>query len=141
MNNRTIHALLTSSFALLVYPASAQADNSQAATSPMQNQMVKITDSGLEPSTIEMRKEDRIVFFVNDSKESLVTLNLTFGARATHCASENLRIGEDGSVQSVKPIPPKDFAATCFHDLGSYPFSVSGIQGSSKSFKGTIIVR
>lgn len=105
------------------------------------NQVIKVTDKGLEPSVLEMKKEDRIVFILNDSRESLLTLSLDFGSHAAHCASENLKINEDGSIRSTKPIAPKDFATTCFHDPGTYPFTVYGVPGSPKGLKGSIVVK
>lgn len=140
MRNKTLRSLLLSLATLTLYCERGAAEVST--TIPQaQNQMIKITDKGIEPATIEMRKEDRVVFFFNDSKESLVTLDLSFGAHATHCASENLRIAKDGAVRSIKPIAPKDFATTCFHDPGSYPFTVSGVKGAGKGFTGTIVVK
>lgn len=141
MRNKTLCSLIVSLAAMTLHCSEGITEDYKATTPPSQNQMIKITDKGLEPAAIEMRKEDRVVFFFNDSKESLVTLDLSFGAHATHCASENLRISEDGTVRSIKPIAPKDFATTCFHDPGSYPFSVSGVKGASNGFKGTIVVK
>jgi len=121
---------------------SAFADNVKSATTPdAQSHMIKITDKGLEPATLEMRKEDRITFFVNDSVESLVTLDLNFGKHSTHCSSGNLKIGDDGVIRSVKPIGPKDFATTCFHDPGSYSFTIYGVKNAPRGLKGTIIVK
>ena len=54
-----------------------------------QNQIIKISDVGLLPKTLEMKKEDGIVFFLNDSTDALITIDLDFGKSATHCASEN----------------------------------------------------
>jgi len=87
--------------------------------SPSQNQVFKITDAGIEPNSLSVKKEDRYIFFLNDSKESLVTLEVNFGRFTTHCSTQNMTIGDDGVVRSVRPIVPKDFAGVCFHDPGN----------------------
>jgi hypothetical protein len=105
------------------------------------NKIITITDTGIEPKVLSMRKEDRIAFFLNASSESLITLSLSFGNSATHCASENLKIDEGGGVRSIRPIAPKDFATTCFHDPGTYSYTIYGIPNSPKGVQGTIQVR
>ena len=109
--------------------------------SNIQGQMIVITDSGLEPRDITISREERVAFFVNNSKESLITIEVDFGKNTTHCASKNLEITEDGKVRSIKPVAPKDFATTCFHESGRYPFTVNGIQGQADGVRGTITVQ
>ena len=106
----------------------------------LQGQMVSITDSSLEPSTLSIRRQERVAFFVNNSKDSLITLQVDFGSNTTHCASKNLEIKENGTVVSSKPISPKDFATTCFHETGTYPFTVKGVSGHPDGLKGIIVV-
>jgi hypothetical protein len=106
----------------------------------LQGQMVAITDTGLEPSTLSMSREERVAFFVNNSTDSLITLQVDFGSNTTHCASKNLEIRDNGTVVSSKPISPKDFATTCFHEAGKYPFTVRGVTGHPEGLKGTIVV-
>ena len=91
-----------------------------------------------------MKREDRVAFFVNNSLDSLLSINVQFGKNSTHCASANLEIqdesvGSDGAhassvVRSTKPISPKDFATTCFHEPGTYPYTIRGL--STKNAKG-----
>jgi hypothetical protein len=126
---------------LLYLPQQGIAENSASPLAESQNQVIKVTDKGLEPALLEMKKEDRIAFIINDSRESLLTLSLNFGSHAAHCASENLQINDDGSIRSVKPIAPKDFATTCFHDPGTYPYTVYGIPSFPQGLKGSIVVK
>lgn len=135
--------LLSSILASLLFLLSqtTRADDKPLSLPESQNQVIKITDRGLEPRSLEMKKEDRIAFFLNDSTDSLVTLELDFGSHASHCATENLKINENGMVRSIKPIAPKDFATTCFHDSGSYSFTVFGVKGSPQGLRGSIIVK
>jgi hypothetical protein len=121
----------------------AYAEENSASLSPAEsnNKVITITDGGIEPKVLTMRKEDRIAFFLNNSAESLITLSVSFGKNATHCASENLKIDEDGSVRSTRPISPKDFATTCFHDPGTYSYTVFGVKSAPQGVQGTIQVR
>jgi hypothetical protein len=105
------------------------------------NQVIKLSDSGIDPQTLQMRKEDGIVFFLNDSADSLVTLELQFGSNRSHCASENLKLGDDGVARSTLPIAPKDFAGTCFHDPGTYAFTVYGLKQAPHGLKGSIVIK
>lgn len=105
-----------------------------------QAQMIVVSDGGLEPKNLTISSKERVAFFLNNTRESLITLDIQFGANTTHCASENLRINEDGRVGSIKPVSPKDFATTCFHDPGRYPFTVRGVPASPEGLSGVITV-
>lgn len=106
----------------------------------LQGQMIEVTDTGLTPQTLSMSREDRVAFFMNNSLDSLITLDINFGTNSTHCASKNLEIREDGRVSSTLPVAPKDFATTCFHDAGHYPFTIKGIEGYPEGLQGAIVV-
>jgi hypothetical protein len=103
-----------------------------------QSEIIKLTDSGVEPQNLKMRLEDSIVFVLNSSTSSLMTLEVDFGGKTTHCASANMTIAQNTSLKSKRPIGPNDFASMCFHEKGSYPFTVAGLSG--KTFHGTISV-
>ncbi len=105
-----------------------------------QNQIINISEEGLQPAQLKMKKEDSIAFFLNDSNDALVTLAIDFGSLATHCSSGNLKIGEDGVMRSTKPVAPKDFASTCFHERGTYEYTVYGIGKAPEGVKGSIVV-
>ena len=138
-----IAALSITLTATLTIASFAYADQNSSSLSPSEsnNKVITISDAGIEPKVLTMRKEDRIAFFLNNSSESLITLSVSFGKNATHCASENLKIEEDGAVRSTRPIPPKDFATTCFHDPGTYSYTVFGVKSDLKGIQGTIQVR
>ena len=104
------------------------------------NQIIKFTDSGIEPSELRMKREDSIAFFLNDSKDSLATVQIEFGDKHTHCASGNLSVIEGGKLTSIRPFGPNDFSTTCFHDPGTYEFTVFGLRPNPKGLKGKIIV-
>jgi hypothetical protein len=117
------------------------ADGVTSAIPESQSQIIKITEKGLEPTSIEMGTEDGVAFFLNDTTDSLVTVDVNANGVKTHCASANMKIGEDGSVRSSAPIAPKDFASTCFHKSGTYEFTVHGLKNNPEGIKGSIIVR
>lgn len=104
------------------------------------NRLVKLTDRGLQPKTLNMKLDESILFFLNDTTESLATIEIDFGKKPTHCASSNLKIDKDGVIRSSRPYGPKDFASICFHDRGSYPFTIYGLKTSPQGVQGTIIV-
>lgn len=106
----------------------------------VQAKMVVVSEAGLDPRELRINTEERVAFFLNNSHESLMSLDVHFGDNTTHCASENLEIGDNGVVSSIKPVAPKDFATMCFHDSGTYPFTVRGVGRTSGGLQGTIIV-
>lgn len=145
MNVHILRSALFLFVALLVSPSASRATDREGfpslSSAESSNVLISINDSGILPQTLEMNKADGLVFFFNDSADSLVTLSLDFGKHASHCATENLRIREDGVISSVLPIAPKDFAGTCFHDPGTYPFTVYGLKKAPQGLKGSIVVR
>ena len=84
-----------------------------------------------ESQELTINTEERVAFFFNNSRESLMSLDAHVGDSTTHCASENLQIGDDVVVSSIKPVAPKDFASMCSHDAGTYPFTVRGVERAS----------
>ena len=110
-----------------------------AAPEPM-NQIIKLTERGLEPPTLHINRVDGIVFFLNSTATSLATLEIDYGAHPRHCASENLSIGPEGKVHSTRPFGPRDFAGVCFPEPGSYPVTIYGVSGSPHGMQTLITV-
>jgi hypothetical protein len=108
---------------------------------PHEGRIIKVTDRGIEPLELTVDTTDSVVFFFNDTADSLITLTLQTNGRKAHCASANLKIEEQGGVHSIAPIVPKDFASTCFQSAGRYPFTVSGLKGNPEGIQGAIVVR
>lgn len=100
---------------------------------------MKLTEHGVVPSTLRLKKLDGSVFFVNSTKAGLATVEVSFGERRVHCASENMKF-ENGVMHSLKPIGPRDFALMCFPDKGTYTVTVHGVDGTSKAYSGQVIV-
>jgi len=104
------------------------------------NKILKFKDSGIEPNVLKMTTDDSIVFFLNETSDSLATMAIDFTGRAAHCASSNLAANDDGYVRSRTPFGPKDFATTCFHAPGTYKYTVYGLKPNPQGLSGTIIV-
>ena len=102
--------------------------------------VITITDQGPSPLTVRMSKDDKMAFFLNDTSDSLLTVTVEYHEHSTHCSSGNMKISEDGSIRSTEPISPKDFASSCFHDRGTYPFTVMGLKKQPQGIRGSIII-
>jgi len=89
--------------------------------------IIKVSESGFEPSAIKFHKEDSSLFVVNSSKSSLLTISFDFKGKKTHCASSNMSLSGDGILKSNAPIAPKDFAALCIPEKGKYDLVAYGI--------------
>ncbi len=120
--------------------SSKQAPNSTINIQDSRNRIIRLTDHGLDPANITMKKEDSIVFFVNDTSESLTTLEIDFGDKPTHCGSANLKIEADGKVRSIRPFGPNDFSSTCFHAQGNYPVKIYGLKSNPQGVQTSIKV-
>ncbi len=107
---------------------------------PSRNQIMKFTNAGIEPRVVRIKATDSILFFLNDSSDALVTLEVGFGDKSTHCSSSNMKIEKAGMVRSKEPFPPKGFATVCFHDSGTYPVKVYGLKGKSEFETASVIV-
>ena len=105
------------------------------------NQMIVLTDKGIDAPNLQMRVADSALFVLNKTSDSLLTIEIAFGKKTTHCASTNLTIGDDGVIRSTKPFAPKDFASVCFHDPGQYPYKVYGLKGKADTISGVITVQ
>lgn len=104
------------------------------------NQIVKLTDKGIDPPILRMEGEDQSVFFLNDSTDSLVTLSVYYGGKKSHCASSNLEMHDDGTVRSKRPFGPRDFASVCLPDKGAYELRVFGLKPNPEGLTSKIIV-
>jgi len=136
--------LVSTFFLSLLYAASlaspSLADESSNHLAEARNKIMRFTDQGVTPAELHIRSDDNIVFYFNDTKESLTTLEVDYGKKATHCSTKNLKINADGSIVSTEPFGPKEFATTCFHEPGTYALSVYGLKSRPQGISGKIIV-
>jgi hypothetical protein len=101
-------------------------------------EIIKIKDNGLFPKEVTINGIDGSIFFYNDTPNSLVSLAVDWGKHKVHCASLNLKLSENGYIETIRPIEPGDFAIICFPDKGTYNFKVSGT--NFKEFTGQVKV-
>ena len=130
--------LLSLSIVTVVATASAAAPPQQMPVS--QKPILKLTDNGLEQSVLHMTTDDSVLFFLNDTKDSLTSLEIDFRGQTAHCASSNMKAADDGFIRSSTPFGPHDFATTCFHSKGAYEYTVYGLKPKPSGIKGKIIV-
>lgn len=128
--------------AALAGAAQAAENSSQLLTTvpDSTNQIVKLTERGPVPAVLNMTVKDSVVFMLNDSKDSLATIEVDFGTKHMHCNGSNLRADSDGKVRSSRPFGPRDFAATCFHEAGDFPYKVFGLSPNPAGVSGLIHV-
>jgi hypothetical protein len=105
-----------------------------------QNQIIRMVNEGLRPEQLRMKLQDSIVFFLNESTDALVTLEVDYSGKKTHCATKNMQIEENDKIHSARPIPPRDFASVCFHERGTYPLTVYGLPKDPKGIHTSILV-
>ena len=140
------NTIITCLFTLLFFPGILLAEpekheeNSTAEIVDSRNQIVKFTDKGVFPKDLKIRREDSIVFFLNDTESSLTSLVIEFGEKSTHCGGAKLQTGSHGRVSSIRPFGPNDFTSTCFHEAGVYPFKVYGLKANPNGIESKIYV-
>ena len=134
-------ALLLTSHLLGIAAAQAEEDRLPFALKPeSKNQTMRLTDAGIFPETLTLRSEDSVVFLLNDTSDSLLNFELTFGDRIAHCSGGILRAQEHGKVRSTKPLEPRNFVTTCFHEKGRYPIVVYGLKNHPKGITANVVV-
>lgn len=101
--------------------------------------ILKYTGEKLEPSRLELKKLDSSIFFLNESQNKEVDIEIDFKNKKMHCHSENLKL-VDGSLKSDKPIKPRDFEVLCFPSAGTYAYQVKEGSSKGKILKGEIII-
>ena len=106
---------------------------------PANKEIMKISSTGAVPDRLALTAKDGSVFFVNTTRDDLLTLSVDFGPRRPHCSSSNMKYGKDGVMRTVTPIVPKDFAILCFPESGSYEVTIAGLDGGRSTKKATVI--
>ena len=105
--------------------------------------VISIDDLGPRPTNIEMKIRQGIIFLYNATNDSLLTLELDFGKHAMTCFSsstDNLAFREGGVLASTRPIGPGGFGTTCFPTVGTYPYTIYGLERFPSGLKGIIEV-
>ena len=131
-------------FAVLAFLACIQtsfaASRYSLAQADSKNRVIQITDEGISTRELRLSNDDVMVFFLNDTSDSLVTFEIDYGKADVHCSNANVKNFPDGKARSVKPLGPRDFTATCFHEKGRYPVRFIGVKGRKEPFTATVIL-
>ncbi|MCB0321494.1 MAG: hypothetical protein KDD60_11260, partial [Bdellovibrionales bacterium] len=73
--------------------------------------------------------------------DSLLSIEIDYGAKRTFCSTGKTKLERDGVLRSLEPFSPRGFISVCFPEPGEYPLRVYGIHGNSVPSRGTIIVQ
>lgn len=120
--------------------ANDDGDHDEIPSANARPQMIKVTPKGLVPPELNMQQSDSVVFFYNNTIDDLISLEIDFGTNSVHCSAAVKIIQEPGLTRTRKPFGPKEFASTCFHEKGRYPFKVFTSQKGKAPLTGTVIV-
>lgn len=104
--------------------------------------VLEISDAGLVTPKLQMKMRQGMLFLYNNTEGALLTLDVDFGEKALSCFSSvtpNLEFKGQHLV-STRPIPPGDFASTCFPGTGEYPLKVYGLSKFPGGVSGKIVV-
>ena len=102
--------------------------------------LLTISNNGVTPLELHIKKKDAVVFFLNTSPDALVTLAINYGTQRTHCANALLDIGDDNIVRSNAPLGQYDFVSSCFPDRGRYPVTIQGLPNFPEGLNSAIVV-
>ena len=150
--SRTVRALffatlLSTTFLYSAAPladAHAEDDESRADAVPQAGarpQIIKVTSKGISPTELNMSQSDSVVFFYNATDDDLVSLEIDFGKNSVHCSAAMKIVTEPGLTRTRKPFGPKEFASTCFHEKGRYPFKAFTSKKGASPYNGWVVVQ
>ena len=143
--NKTLFRLIsTASILLYASFANSQETLNSPHTEILQDAekiLVKLSSLNTIPKSTMLSKLDSSVFFLNSTKDSLLTISINFGKRKAHCASGNMKwFKDEGILKSSEPLAPKDFAVMCFPESGIYNVSVYGLKNDGTATITQVIV-
>lgn len=81
------------------------------------NQVMVVTDQGIQPHSLDLTPSGSSVFILNKSKKAF-TLEIDFGKKKAHCASKEIEINKDGIMRTKQELKPNEFISVCFPDKG-----------------------
>lgn len=117
------------------------AEPGESLVAPAVKEIMRIDDNGISPQSIVLTKPDASVFFLNGTRNSELSIAIFFGKRRLHCASENLKMGEDGALRTINPIKPRNFVLSCFPVPGRYKIEVDGFSSGKKMRMAEVVVK
>jgi hypothetical protein len=100
-------------------------------------QTITVTAAGLRPDGLVRIPAFGTVVFKNEIGQGEVVVHVARPFEPSENCSTSLGFTGAGMESASKPIPPQGVAALCFHDAGSFPFTVRAPGGE---WRGTIAV-
>ena len=85
-----------------------------------------ITESGISPTPLKLKPDEGLVFFLNQTANQRLNVEIDFGATKKHCWSTNMRSVGSGTIRTAKALAPGDFVTACFPEAGTYAVRVFG---------------
>lgn len=136
---RMVFGSLAAFIPFLISIAAAAPEAAKPMESP--DRIVRLTDDGIEPQPFVTKPDERLIFFLNDTPDSVTTLAVDFKGHNFHCATGPTEKKDDGTILFKEPFGPSEFVATCFPEAGSYGFTVYGLKKGPDGVKGEITVK
>ncbi len=101
--------------------------------------ILKYTGDKLEPAKLDMYRLDSSVFFLNQSENKDVNIEVDFNGKKVHCHSDNFKL-DNGVLKTQHPIKARDFEILCFPTAGTYKYSVTETGLRGKKLEGEIVI-
>ncbi len=124
---------------LVSLPAFAVDGEPDRSTSAIKHVM-RITEEGITPRELTLKKLDSSVFLYNELADQPVDISIRFGSNRVHCHSPRLKMDSEGVFRTDSPLPPNSFAIACFPSRSQYPIEVTAPGVSSKPHRALITV-
>ena len=90
------------------------------------NQVLVVTDYGIQPETLDLSPSGSSVFILNKSKKPF-TLEIDFGKKKANCASKEIEISSDGIMKTKQALKPSEFISICFPDKGIHKVKANNL--------------
>ena len=126
---------------LLLFYSQAFAQNANSDKIDLKTKKVILKYSGdkLEPAKLELFRLDSSVFFLNQSDNKDVKIEVDFSGKKVHCHSDNFKL-DNGVLKTQRPIKARDFEILCFPTAGTYKYSVTETGLRGKKLEGEIVI-
>lgn len=105
-----------------------------------EKEIIRVTDKGIIPAVLELRKRDSSVFIYNDTDNEYLGVQIEFGKNRLHCHDKRLQLDATGMLRTTDPIPPHSFVVACFPDTATYPITVWSSGNRGQTLRGEIHV-
>ena len=123
--------LVVSSLALLLSAAPIRLGYCETER-PLNQPLIRVTDTAIIPQNLSTRMDAGLVFILNDTSDSDISIEIEYGKHTRHCLGKTMesRKSKTGTavIGSKRPLAPKDFESICFHNVGNYPLRIKRLK-------------